>query len=242
MICPACGKEYKGDFCPLCAAMKNEHTIADATGSQWFLAVCILVTIGSVLSANLLGVLACVFLWILYSEGSRGFFVGKHVRWLSGVVFAQRIILWALAGIVAIVGLFDNYPLWKKLQESDDLARYQEILGEITPEKILVVYLCTAAVLVAADLLLYRSIHRFVKSVYQSDEYFVKPPEKPGWAALCMAVLGVLNLVSVLGMGSAPAFLAIPATFCAAGAFLCGAWLVKVYFVKKKDETLRMPD
>lgn len=235
MICPTCGKEYEGETCPLCASLKTEHIIADALGSGWFTAVCVMATVSlglSLLSCTIdvIGILATIFLWILYRDGQNFEFVGKHVRWLSGLVYAMRIILWVVAGLIALVGLFDSYRLLLSLQKSNAFSRYQTLFGEITAEMILFVCLAVAAVLVLMNFLLYRSIHRFVKSVYQSDEYFAKPPVKPGRAAICMAVLGALNLLSVL---SAETLFGALDTLCTAGAFLCGAWLVKVYFVKK---------
>lgn len=74
MICPTCGKEYEGETCPLCASLKTEHTIADALGSGWFTAVCVMATVSlglSLLSCTIdvIGILATIFLWILYRDG-----------------------------------------------------------------------------------------------------------------------------------------------------------------------------
>ncbi len=120
MKCYHCGYENELDFgyCPSCGRPSmpcvSENpaaaTLLAALKDNLFLIICILMTAAcglSIVAENmpLLNILITIFLWLTYAQAKKGVAEAKHLRQISGTVFAQYIITYVLAGLLVFMGV-----------------------------------------------------------------------------------------------------------------------------------------
>ena len=220
MVCPVCGREYEGENCPLCAALSADRRITDALGSVGFLILSILVSVAAainfllrqwIVAAFLL--LAVLSLWLLYADGKNpGFFSCGHLKPLSGLLFLTELGFFVAAGWLAFSGVTDSS--WEAEQLT--AAGMPTTTGEMVTETLLL------AGLAALYGVMFLFIHRFVKSIVKSDEYYQPAFAFPRAAALCLVLLGILRGIAL--------------DFFSTAAGLLGAWIVWKYFGKMKQK------
>ena len=219
MVCPVCGHEYEGESCPLCASLSVERRITDTLGSVEFLIFAILVTAAT--AVNVLFrqwivtgflLLLAIFLWILRADGKNpAFFSCGHLKPISGLLFLTELGFFVAAGWVALSGVTDS------AQEAERLtaAGTPTTTGQVVTETLLL------AGLVALYGVVFFFLHRFVKSVYKSDEYYHPRFAFPRVSSHCLVLLGVLR--------------SLARDFVSAAACLLAAWIVWKNFGKTKN-------
>lgn len=193
MKCTNCGFENEQSYtvCPQCQTEVRPNPAAQAIlgalRDPLFLVICILLSVATALSlvgGNLpvIEILFTVFLWLVYSKSSKGIADAKYLRCVSGTMYANYVITYVAAILVAVMGLIlaaalkmivnDPFMLEELLSELGDVD-YAAISGMITflpGSLLLVAFLIAAAAVVVLNIFSNRYIHRFAKSVYQSIE------------------------------------------------------------------------
>lgn len=198
-FCPNCGYELNptppswdnGPGNPT-APPVPENPAADAIlkvlRSNLFMVICILISVGAIMSmaagggVPLIQILLAVFLWLAYSQARKGAADAAHLRCVSGTVYAQYVITYVAAGLVALCGLIMAAAI---TMIADSPEMYNEILTgmQLDPEieaivdgfltgmpgaAVMVIFLVIAILMVVFNIFSLRYIHRFAKSVYQS--------------------------------------------------------------------------
>ncbi len=247
MICPECGNEYTGEKCRLCESLSIQRSIAEATGSGGFLAVCILLTVASALSLlsctiPFLPLLGAIFCWIVYGNGSNGCFNGRLVRLLSGLCFTWFIVMWVIVGLLMLVGVMDTSLVVDVLKAAllqagtDPKLEALLTMGDRLLTVIRYVCLAMAAGYTLINIFGVRTIHRFVKSVYLCDEAFTEKPKKVKPAFVWFIVFGVMEaLKGIAELTDGNAWGALVG-LCIASALFCAAYVIKTYFMSRRTE------
>jgi hypothetical protein len=213
MRCIRCGFESENTprFCPNCGYELNptppgwdnapniptappvpENPAADAIlkvlRSNLFLVICILISVGALMSMAAGGgvpvvqILLAVFLWLTYSQAYKGAADAAHLRCVSGTVYAQYVITYVAAGLVALCGLIfaaavtmiaDSPELYNEILtgmqlDPDVEAIVSGILTGMPGTVVMVIFLVVAVLMVVINIFSLRYIHRFAKSVYRS--------------------------------------------------------------------------
>ncbi len=228
MKCLSCGIDFEKsyDTCPNCGAPMNRATTINPV-KEWmltlfkdklFLVLCILLSVscGAQLingAFPLLEGLITAFLWVVFAQAKKDIASSKHLRVVSGVVFANYVIMYVLAGIVALLGglmalvcsmASDNSDLMNELLSSigtidgipnEAMKAFISASGGI----MFVLFLVIAIVLVVINLLSMRPMHQLAKSVYQSIDQGVWDLKKVGAAKGWLWVFGVFAGLSALG-------------------------------------------
>ncbi len=210
---------------------------------QKFLALCILETIATCLALvagisntgvtfDLLGILATIFLWIVYSSAKKGTVDGKNLRRLSGVAYAQYIISLVVGAILAVAGVLlcvlapnvEEMPGSLESLFGDNLDEIMELGLTMVLIVMGVVLICIGVMMFIFALCGYRKIHSFTKSLYQSadaDACLLQNAEKAGsW----MLVFGILQAIGILSGGFGVGTIA---NGCGAAVLILGYVLVK---------------
>lgn len=118
MKCTYCNLEQEENFsfCPQCGAPVEEEPprenevakrLIPAVKSGKFLAICILlsVSLGCTLlagSMDLLTLLAMIFMWQVYADARKNILNARHVRCVSGTVYAAYILNYVAAGLLIL--------------------------------------------------------------------------------------------------------------------------------------------
>lgn len=185
MKCTNCGFETEQCYtlCPQCQAAQPNYAgqaILRALKDPLFLVVCILISATaalSVVAGNLpvIEILFTVFLWLVYSKSSKGIADAKQLRCVSGTVYANYVITYVVAVLLAVVGMILAVALKAVLSDPallDSLGLYTAFaaLTLVPSGLVTVVFVIMAVVIVVLNYFSFRYIHRFAKSVYQSIE------------------------------------------------------------------------
>ena len=242
MKCPHC--EYERDtafaYCPKCGKPSTrvaEPVIACPTGhilsfikDDLFLTICILLTAAvgcSMLSGgfNVIAVLITIFSWLTYAGGKKNIVEHKHIRVISGSVYAHYVIKNILAGIIAFLGVF--YTIFLSIPALMGGLNMDEILKEssISPEFGLLSLIPVATIgllsvfatvlgfifiALAIGILIFniagrKKIHRFIQSIYKSaeagKENIVGTNKVGGWL-ITFAVLYIIIAISSISNGN----------------------------------------
>ena len=94
-------------------AVNPLHAKTDAlVKDNLFLAVCILQTVRAALplfglskNISVIGIIIAVFLWIIYAESKKGLPDPSRIRIVSGCVYAAKIVLYVVGGLIALMGI-----------------------------------------------------------------------------------------------------------------------------------------
>ncbi len=201
MYCTKCGSEIteNGKFCTVCGTPINtnekppeEATVTESTfynvpqtpvekmvniiKSPLALAVCILTTVSTILSFDVLGLLLTIFFWTLYAKAQNNNLDIRNLRNVSGLLYAKIVINLVAAGFIALIGLLAipfSAAIMVAVEKAPigDLENYMKYLGSIGTGVtaaliIFVACLITAAILVAVTFLLRVPLHKFAKNLY----------------------------------------------------------------------------
>lgn len=260
MKCPNCSKEnnYDALYCLYCGsrlATQPQTTawgtkIIEAIKSKLFLALCILMTVSTAclalsFSFNIIGILATIFLWILYSNTKKGTTSSKDLRNISGTVYASYIVDYVLAGLMAFLGIAflfiaifasNNAMVLEAFEESLVLSpQLQQMLPyPLTAQIVLVfiwvfaiLFLFMAVVTFIINIFGIRHIHRTVKLSYQSmDNPAVNPTKYANSARVWMWIFGVFTILSGLSAIVSTGFLVGVSSACQGVVYILGAILV----------------
>ena len=267
MKCTNCGYELQDDslFCTNCGAQlapaapyapENNKVLAMLKDSL-FLVSCILVTVAAGLKLiggegiPVIETLFTIFLWLTYSQAAKGIADEKHLRCVSGTVYADYIITNVAAIIVIVCGVIVSaalgllggnlefmsqftFELEKEFPGQEDLVR--TIFGAFG-WLIGLIFVIAGVIILVINILGKKKIHRFVKSVYQSlsNPYMeiANPRAARGW----LIFLGVCSGVSAISNTSINLASVLPAIAdgCLAATTIIAAVLVGKYFLSNNE-------
>ena len=237
-FCPACGEPAQAHPAPPAEAVQSPaaQRILPALQDTLFLALCILMSVSCLLTLSssglpLLNILVTVFMWLAYSQATKGIADENHLRCVSGTVFAMYVINYVLAVLILVCGVIitaafsflTSSPehletLLSEFADVEVLATVTEVLPMIPSGLILFVFLFASALLVVMNIFSMRYLHRFIQSVYRSLENGVLNLVFTRTAMIWLFVIGGLNIpgcLSALSSSFATALL------CAVNAALC---------------------
>ena len=198
MKCEKCGYEAMNDFdfCPQCGTQVTpiepvfnvaHERVLPAVKDALFLIMTILLSVATVLELSkgdgipVLSVLAVIFLWLTYAKGTKNIADPKHLRGLSGTVYAGYVINNVAFIIFIVCGVILSVLLLAVSTSAEYItALTNELAGEIPQLDSAVVaiiaqfswaigllFMLVGGAGLAINLCGMRKIHLFVKSVYQ---------------------------------------------------------------------------
>ena len=229
MICKYCGSQlpYGAKFCSDCGHKTDEseylpnvaydsqpivtplyQKTLSAIGSGMFLAACILVSAGTLFTVNVIRILLTIFMWLLYAQGRKGVADARHLRCISGTIFAEYVIRYVVIGCCALIGLiFIAYPTvinsaFLKILEVLGVANLGDALIQYNVMAISwavgIIFLLIAVVGIVINICGYRKIHLFFKMLHTnvSSGYDAELPVSG--AAAWMMVFGIFAGIGAL--------------------------------------------
>ena len=226
-FCPKCGVQVapapQTEFVPPVNYAANRATAL--VRDKLFLAMCILITIGTVFSMSVMNILFTIFLWLTFAQGRKGFVTNKHLRCVSGVTYANYVIFYVSSITILVcsllyIGLYGlavssdstliETPLAYYIPQISSIipAEISQILDYFTFGSFLLIFGIIFAVFGVAMLLINifanRKIHRLAKSFYQGIETgsleVYKPRAVKNWL-IVFAVFSGISTVSSLSQG-----------------------------------------
>lgn len=249
-FCTACGAPASIDetACPNPAADRVLAVIKDGM----FLAICILMSAVCALSIitgslPVIEILLTVFLWITYAKGRKDIASDKHLRCVSGCVYANYVVT-NVASIIIIVCGFVIALLLGILTTDADLfnsftIEFGSMYPGLVPEALFsaigwvlgLAFIVIGAIALIFNLLGMKKIHAFVKSVYQSvalqNAEYVNPKAVKNW----LIFFGVCSTISALSSISSD-FLAATAEGCSTAVIIIAVILINKYFIQAQDK------
>ena len=252
MKCPNCGFESELTYpvCPQCQAQIQQNPAAakilPALKDTLFLVVCILMSVSCVISMALnnlplINILITVFLWLTYAQSKKGIADAKHLRCVSGAVYANYVITYVAAGIVAVIGAVLALALGFLLSDPTiletltaefagvDLAPVVEMISFVPSGVIMAIFLIVAAGIVVLNIFSQRYIHRFAKSVYQSIETGKLDLQHTNAAKIWLFIFGGISILSSLSSLSDGQFLLVLSGVAESGACIFAGILISKY-------------
>ncbi len=271
MKCPHC--EYERDtaflFCPMCgkSSTHEEEPIAvcptprilNLIKDNLFLTICILLTVSTSCwllygGLNVIFILITIFAWLTYAGGKKNIVEHKHIRVISGSVYAIYVINNVTAIISAVCGVFYIITIF-----------IPTLLGNITPEELFntnklttegyglmgLIPLTTMALLWALAMVIgfvliivsiaililnvagVKKTHRLIKSIYQSaevgEENIIGANKVGGWL-IVFAVFSILSAIVWISNGNIFGFIT---EGCFAAVYIIFYILIGRYFKDK---------
>lgn len=246
MKCPHCEYERAEafTFCPMCGkpATKEDHAITicptprilSFIKDDLFLAICIILTASvgcSMISGgfNALFLLITIFAWLTYAGGKNNVVEHKHIKVISGSVYAIYVINNVLAIITAVCGVI--YTILMLIPPVLDDFNISEQLLNINPEEYgplailpftfitlisaFAMFLGILLIIISIIMLFInvagrKKIHRFVQSVYKSaevgEETVIGASQTRVWLII-FAVITIASAISAIGSGNVFGFL-----------------------------------
>ena len=219
--CVNCGAKVEEDnFVPVEPVSLNPTAdlVMPALKDNLFLALCILMSASSICTIAtggmpLIYILVSVFMWLAYADAKKGFVNEKHIQGISGTIYASYVIVNVLSVIIIAIGALFGVFYATLQNDAEFMAglalQFQDLgiaLSEI-PQAIIDMFgwiLCGIMVFVGVIALLFnvlmtRTYHRFVKSVYKGVMFqnpnFKKATAARNWLVV-FAVCSVISLVS----------------------------------------------
>ena len=188
-VCPTCGADFEPKKRSDAERALAKNRILPALSDSLYLAICILLTARVVISIIaggflLFEALIAVFSWMVYYSAKNGVINGKNLRCISGTIYAEYYSANILAIIIVVFGLFvAMFPSAvvnfaeatfgsfidgnEQIRALLDLLAEDGVFGGLS---IALVCIFFAIIILLINLLCYRKIHRFAKSVYKSVE------------------------------------------------------------------------
>jgi len=264
MRCTNCGYESEDNFafCQRCGAAAPEvapvNPAADRVFAllkdRLFLAICILLTCAGALTLGtgngipVFIALAAIFSWLAYSDAQKGMVNVKHLRHISGTVYANYVVINVVSIIVLVCGIVSTAFLALTGSTGIDVPinEITQVIEELTgifvpPEGIYIVLTVTVVTLIvigAVCLVLnvfgMRKIHRFVKSVYvgvkTGSEEFYKVRSAKAWLIVFASFTGVSALSTI-----SESFLSGLSSGCIVAVYILAVILINKYFTAEKQ-------
>lgn len=257
MMCINCGYDNAENarFCQRCGSVLeyNQCSLSELMlrllNDNIFMILCILysVSIGfSLVSGGvpIVGIIMTTFLWLVFAQSKSGIITPKHLRYISGTIFASYVINWVLCGIVAFCGLFlavlpftmNKVKLWNIIypEINSYINGYFEDFNLITMNfyLLLVSAILIIIAIIGACLNVFgkRSMHRFAQSIYKNLECGQINLAKRSATQAWLIVFGTLNAISAalaLTGGNMVSFLE---EGCLSAVFIMSSVLVNKYF------------
>ena len=236
--------------CPICEP-EEIQTVADkvlpALKDPKFLAICILTSASCLISLcfgsiPIINILIAVFLWLTYAQSRKGITDVKHLRCLSGTIYAEYILAYVTAGLLVCAGVMIAF-VFSFLYNSADIGSLTSELSQAEPGVavilglfsslsaglILFIFIFAAGITVIFNLFTTRYLHRFVKSVYKSIEANTLELKHANAAKIFLYILSGFSALSALTYLGAPLTLLSHGSNCAAA--LLSALLIQKYFI-----------
>lgn len=274
MKCNKCGHESNGEyaFCPNCGEIcgKANHEpprqeyapepislnpaadkVLAALKDNLFLALCVLISVKCLFSFLVSGlpvfdILYTIFLWLVFADSRKGFANEKHLRCVSGTVYASYVlvnvasiilIVSALITIASLAVASSTHIMQEFMAEILDTIgtefEFSQILNEVTTFVVIVVMIAIVVALVAVlviKLVGISKIHKFAKSVYMGiifqNPNFENPIAVKNW----LVFFGVCSAISTL-LSLGAGIEAVVSSGCGAAATIIASILVNKYFV-----------
>lgn len=228
--------------------------VTEILKSDLFLVMCILYTGAAVFSAaggaiNVFATLFSVFFWILFSAArSKNTSDVKNLRAVSGTVFAQRVVFWVLFGMMVFCSVIffigsafvDGTEIAAELNEATNGMITFDFSEGITDGTVIFILCGVFALIVAAgilviNLLVFKNIHRFTKSLYPSVATDCDAVAGANAARIALLVIGIITAVSaVFGMGEG--FVSIACGSCYAAGRIVASVIIKQNFCKTENQ------
>ena len=263
MKCEHCGYENEQAFscCPDCGALAPaaapEEIIVPINSAAdrilrvlkdpLFFVLCILMSACCALQLisggiNVLTVLFTIFLWLTYAQAHKDIADAKHLRCISGTVYAQYVIVNVCAIILivcgaifgAAFGLLASDPgftdaLFSAFDTASvDTAMLAQGFGSLSGIVIFFIFAFIGAGMLVVNLFSTRYIHRFAKSVYQSVESGTLELNHGKTAYGWLWVFGIFSGISFLGTLGSGDLVAV-----LAGGSACAMPIIAALLIKK---------
>ena len=264
MKCKNCGfeSEQAFDFCSACgAAVKQERTTANiaykrilaALKDNQFLAICILMTLCSVLDIakgdlSLLNILITVFLWLMYSNAKKDIIAVETMRCVSGTVYATYVILNVVGVIFAVVAVVYAVAFSYTLKDLETVSALRDALGESMGVDSSAafdmlysdagwvfagIFLFIAACVLVFNICGNRKIHRFAKTAYQSvAKNNFDMIENPNGTRKWLWVFAVCSIIVAFDSflrGGEMRYIGMISSLCNAASYIIAESLIKKY-------------
>lgn len=253
MKCHQCGFESELTYpvCPQCQAQLQPNpaaqSILKALKDSLFFVICILFSVAVVMSLaadslSVPNILIAVFLWLVYAQSKKDIADAKHLRCVSGAVYANYVITYVAAGLVLVLGiictaafgLIASDPTLIEAMLADvadvDLDALTQMFAIIPSTLILVVFVIVAAIIVVLNIFSMRYIHRFAQSVYKSIEAGVLKLKYVDAAKAWLFVFGGFAAVICLSSLSDGQITAAFSSGADAAACIIAGILIRKYF------------
>ncbi len=173
-----------------------------------FLVMAILVSCSAVFSLlsgsiNVISILFTIFFWILFASAKKNEVSAKQIRWVSGTIYAQKIINWVLVGLLgfcAIISIFSTSLLssilsFGNFSEFGEAYSFVAGIGAAAFGVIIAIaLLIAAAFIIVVNLLYFTPAHLIANSLYNGFIDVNRLHTVKTWSL----VLGILSGVSAL--------------------------------------------
>ena len=190
MKCNKCGFEAAqgNTFCPQCGE-QMAHNVAPhgtfttqilaALKDPLFLVVCILMSVSCLMSLSagsvpLINILITVFLWLTYAQSRNDIVDAKHLRCVSGALYAQYVISYVVAGLMLVMGVLfavgfgiisgSAGNFWDmvlgELAQDESVLLLLELLPSISATIIIIACAIVSAIVVVVNVFITRYLHR----------------------------------------------------------------------------------
>ena len=201
-------------FIPQAPMINPLHTKTDMlVKDALFLVICILQTVATALplindvrSFNVLSILITVFLWVIFADSKKDLPNPSHIRLVSGTLFAYYVILYVLAGILALCGIICFFASSTIASLFTDAFSSQAIINSefdrifsLGGGVIGFAFLIVAAMIVLINYFSYGKIHKFVKSCYENIQSGVNALENRSATSAWLIIFAVFLGLGALG-------------------------------------------
>lgn len=231
------------------------QTVADkvlpALKDPLFLVICILMSVFCLTSLSLgnlplIEILATVFLWLTYAQAYKDVVDTKHLRSVSGTIYAQYVITYVVAGLLLVMGIICAVVFSFVMQDPDLAGSIQSAFLELDDTAamlsglilagsgiiVMVVFVICAGLAVIANIFITRYIHQFVKSVYTSVDGNDLQLKHVTAAKVCLFIISGCSGISALSALPSMTEMLNSAATCATT--LIAGLLIRKYFSCEK--------
>ena len=178
-----------------------------------FLVMAILVSCSAVFSlfsgsVKVIPILFTIFFWILFASAKKNEVSAKQIRWVSGTIYAQKIVNWVLVGLLgfaAIASIFSTSMLSTifRLGNLGDYGEAYSLLAGIGAAAfgviVAIALLIAAAFIVVVNILYITPAHQIANSLYNGFIETNKLHIVKTWSLVLGILSGVGALASISG-------------------------------------------